>query len=325
MDIRWLLQNFSFLWSPVAFAACAGLAMAFIWLAFSPARPRGEVRQRLDGYLETDVVEDAAISQSFWSRALLPAVRVLLRAVGRLAPRGNVEKMQQALVQAGQPGGLTALDFFGVRVLLALLLAGGYFLLFGRNLSLLIAVRNVLAIGLVAYLLPSLWLRSRIRRRKNEIQRALPDALDMLSIGVEAGLAFESALFRVGDQWDNALTREFRRAVMEMRVGTGRDEALRRMAGRCGVPDLDTFVAVLVQSNQLGVSIAQVLNTQAAAMRVKQQQRAEELARQAGVKMVFPLVFCVFPAILIVLLGPSVQPLLRFFSSLIGGVGGGAP
>ncbi len=98
MDIAQLLRTFSFLWSPAAFAACAGLAMVFVWLAFSPVRPKGEVRQRLDGYLESDVVEDSAMGQSFWRRALLPVVRGLLHAVGRLAPKGNVDKMQQTLV-----------------------------------------------------------------------------------------------------------------------------------------------------------------------------------------------------------------------------------
>ncbi len=159
MDLAGLLQNLSFLWSPVAFAACAGVAITLVWLAFSPARPKGEVRQRLDGYLETDVVEEAALGQSVWRRVVLPAVRWMLHAAGRLAPKGNIEKLQQSLVQAGQPGGMNALDFIGLRLLLVVLAAGGYFILFGRNLSLLITVRNLLVIGLVVYFLPSLWLR----------------------------------------------------------------------------------------------------------------------------------------------------------------------
>jgi tight adherence protein C len=141
----------------------------------------------------------------------------------------------------------------------------------------------------------------------------------MLTIGVEAGLAFESALLRLGERWDNALTREFRRAVAEMRVGISRDEALARMADRTGVQELRSFVAILVQSNRLGVSIAQVLHTQAAEMRTKRRQRAEELARQASVKMVFPLVFLIFPAMFIVILGPAVPALISFFGRLGGG------
>ncbi|MFW6136308.1 MAG: type II secretion system F family protein, partial [Chloroflexota bacterium] len=158
----------------------------------------------------------------------------------------------------------------------------------------------------------------RVRSRQHEIARALPDALDMLSVGVEAGLAFESALLRVAEQWDNALTEEFRRAVREMRLGAGREEALRRMAERTGVEDLATFVAVLVQSTRLGVSIAQVLEAQAAQMRLKRRQRAEEQARKAGIKMIFPLVFLIFPAMFVVILGPSMPALLGFLGDFAG-------
>jgi tight adherence protein C len=159
----------------------------------------------------------------------------------------------------------------------------------------------------------------RVRRRKHDILRALPDALDMLTIGVEAGLAFETALLRVGERWDNPLTREFRRAVNEMRVGTPRDVALRRVVDRADVPELSTFIAVLIQSSQLGVSIAQVLHTQAAQMRVRRRQRAEELARQAGLKMVFVLLLFVFPAMLVVILGPSLPAFADFFDAIGGG------
>jgi tight adherence protein C len=218
------------------------------------------------------------------------------------------------LLQAGQPAGLTALDLLGLRLLLILSLGGGYFLTLGRALPFTAALRNALIAGGIGFFAPLYWLRSRVRRRKHSITRALPDALDMLTIGVEAGLAFESALIKVGDQWDNALTREFRRAVAEMRVGTQRDVALQRVAQRAGVPDLGTFVAVLIQSSQLGVSIAQVLHTQAAQMRIRRRQRAEELARKAGIKMIFPLACLIFPAMLVVILGPSIPTFISFFS-----------
>jgi tight adherence protein C len=128
----------------------------------------------------------------------------------------------------------------------------------------------------------------------------------------------------VAEQWQNALTEEFRRAVREMRLGSTREEALRRMADRAGVEPLGTFVAVLVQSTRLGVSISQVLHTQAAQMRIKRRQLAEEQAQQAGVKMVFPLVFLMFPSIFVIVLGPSVPSFLQLFGSMSGG-GVGVP
>ena len=197
---------------------------------------------------------------------------------------------------------------------------GGLYLVLARNSATVsVLLRNSLLIGIAGFFLPWLWLRSRARSRQHAISLALPDALDMLTIGVEAGLAFESALLRVGERWHNPLTLEFRRAVAEMRIGTPRDVALTRMAERSGVPELRSFVAVLIQSNQLGMSIAQVLHNQAADMRVKRRQRAEELARQASVKMVFPLVFLIFPALFVVILGPSIPALAGLLRQLGGG------
>jgi tight adherence protein C len=134
---------------------------------------------------------------------------------------------------------------------------------------------------------------------------------------VEAGLAFESALMRVSEKWHNPLTDEFRRTVGEMRVGTSREVALLRLAERCDVADLNTFVAILVQSSQLGVSISQVLHQQAAEMRLKRRQRAEELARQAGIKIMIPLGFLIFPALFVVILGPAVPTIASAFQGIM--------
>ena len=136
------------------------------------------------------------------------------------------------LWQAGSPMGLTVLDFTGLRLLCVVIFGAGFFFLMGRTLPFSTALRNALLVGALGFFAPLFWLRSQARRRQHEIRRALPDALDMLTIGVQAGLAFESALVRVGEKWDNALTREFRRVVAEMRVGTAREVALRRMADR---------------------------------------------------------------------------------------------
>ena len=180
-------------------------------------------------------------------------------------------------------------------------------------------MRAAAVAAVVGFQLPWYWLRSKAKKRQKAILRALPDALDMLTIGVEAGLAFESALLRVGEQWDNALTLELRRVVREMRMGTGRNEALRRLVDRTGVEDLSTFVAVLIQSSQLGVSIAHVLHSQAAQMREVRRQRAEELARQASVKIVVVLVFFIFPSLFIVILGPAVPQIMETLTMMAGG------
>lgn len=314
MDIAETIERYGPLWSPVTFAALLALATALAWMAFRPAAPRKDVASRLDDYLDRqDIIVEEQMRESFFRRALWPSLRSFLRFLARLLPHRDLTATQRQLQQAGNPGGLSAIDFYGIRVLAVLLLGGYIFLISVGSQETLLALRNAL-LGVVAgYLIPVYWLKTRVRRRKSQIFKALPDALDMLTIAVEAGLAFESAMIRVSEKWDNTLTREFRRAVAEMRVGMSREDALTRMAERCGVPELTTFVAVLVQSSQLGVSIAQVLHAQAADMRTKRRQRAEELAHQAGVKMVIPLALFILPALFVVILGPLVPRFLDIF------------
>lgn len=321
MEPATLLDTLSLLWSPLTVALLAGLAVLFVWLGLAPAPPRREVSQRLSEYLERgDIVVDEDFRKPFLTRAVWPALRGILRLLGRLLPTRNMERTRQQLEHAGNPGGLSVLDFYGIRVLLFIAMIGlGVLLMRGNSgQGVLGGLRVILLLAAVAYILPVYWLRGRINRRRSAVTRALPDALDMLTIGVEAGLAFESAMLRVGEKWDNLLTREFRRAVAEMRVGMSREEALTRMADRCDAPDLYSFVGVLVQSSQLGVSISSVLHGQADQMRERRRQRAEELARQAGIKMLIPLVMFIFPSMFVVILGPAIPQIMNAFRGLGG-------
>jgi tight adherence protein C len=147
------------------------------------------------------------------------------------------------------------------------------------------------------------------------IQRGLPDALDMLTICVEAGLAFESALQRVSDRWPGPLSDEFARSVAEIRLGVPRSQALRRMAARCSVTDVSSFVAVLVQADSMGTSIARVLHSQADQIRVLRRQRAEEKANKAPIKVMIPMVLFIFPALFVVILGPGAPTILEALGS----------
>jgi tight adherence protein C len=172
--------------------------------------------------------------------------------------------------------------------------------------------------GLGFYLLPTLWLSSQIRRRQTEIVKALPDALDLLTISVEAGLGFDAALSKVAEKWDNELSLAFNRVIQEIRVGKLRREALRDMAENMDVPDVTSFVAAIIQADQLGVSISKVLRIQSEQMRIRRRQRAEEKAHQAPVKMLFPMVFLIFPALFIILLGPAVLVVMN--SGVLGAI-----
>lgn len=319
MDAGSILTTYGSLWSPALFAGLLALTIGLVWMAFAPATPAKAVGERLEGYLERPgELGDAEMERSVITRVFLPLLRRLVHWLGRFAPRRSAAATTLQLVQAGEPLGLTYIDWFGLRLLVSLLLSAGVLVVALPRYGLPMAARYALMAGLVGFLLTALWLRSNVNRRKGKIRRALPDALDMLTIGVEAGLAFESALLRVGEKWDNPLTRELKRAVGEMRVGTAREVALQRMAERSGVEELYTFVAILVQSTQLGVSIAEVLHAQAAEVRAKRRMRVEELAKQAGVKMVFPLALLILPSMFVVILGPMVPPILEMFRAATG-------
>ena len=160
-------------------------------------------------------------------------------------------------------------------------------------------------------------LNSRINRRQDDVRKALPDALDLLTICVEAGLGFDGAMAKVTEKWENELSLAFSRVLREIQLGKLRREALRDMADRIDISEMTSFVAAIVQSEQLGVSMARVLRIQADQMRIRRRQRAEEKAQQAPIKMLFPMGVLIFPSLLIILLGPAAVQLL---TSAMGGM-----
>jgi tight adherence protein C len=173
----------------------------------------------------------------------------------------------------------------------------------------------------LGFYLPELALSSKIDRRQKEIRKAMPDALDLLTICVEAGLGFDGAMAKVYEKWDNELGRAFGRAIREVQLGKLRREALRDMADRMGIPEMTSFVAAVIQSEQLGVSLAKVLRIQSDQMRVKRRQLAEEEAHKAPIKMLIPMALLIFPSICIVLMTPAILMMAR--SALNGVLFGG--
>lgn len=306
-----LIEIINGAFAPAFFGILVAGAIVAIWMSLSPAGSPRAVTDRMTGMVDTTGAMNDELQTSFAQRLIVPVFHRFTGFLAGLMPQKNVDKLNTMLIQAGSPGSLTAMDFVGIRFVLAIGAGAGYFLIMGHNDPFFIAIRNSVIALFVGFMFPKLWLNQRIKQRKVAMRRALPDALDMLTIGVEAGLAFESALLRVGEQWDNPLTEEFRRAVSELRIGVPRNEALRHMAERNGVPELTTFIAVLIQSNMLGMSIAQVLHTQADQMRLKRRQMAEEQAHSATVKIVLVLVLFIFPAMFIVILGPIVPQMLE--------------
>ncbi|MEJ7762528.1 MAG: type II secretion system F family protein [Thermomicrobiales bacterium] len=291
-------------------------ACAFILVGMSRQRAAGgvDIEQRLATFGgRVDTLEDRELAESFSTRVIKPAIQKAALRLGRLTPASNLDKVKQRLTEAGNPSGLGAIEFNGLRFLLLISLGVGTFLLLslsgGGGTTILISA----SLGGFGFMLPGIWLSRKGKARKKEIVRALPDAIDLLTISVESGLGFDPALLRVAEKWDNALTREFARMLSEMRIGKSKREALREMADRCGIDDLSVFVSSVIQADQLGVAIAQVLRIQSEAMRMRRRQRAEEAAHKAPIKMLFPMVFLIFPALYVIILGPAVPQIVEAF------------
>jgi tight adherence protein C len=265
-------------------------------------------------------LEEIELSQPFSERILLPVARKLGEFVTRFTPQASLQSIQHQLDLAGNPKGVDPTLFYIAR----LAAAGGFtaatfFLTFiappdsmfafsaGPAKAMLMAV----GMGVFGFFLPTLLLKSRITRRQDLITKAMPDALDLLTVCVEAGLGFDQAMSKVCEKWENELSMAFERVINEIRLGKLRREALRDMSDRMDVADMTSFVAAIIQADQLGVSIGKVLRIQSEQMRIKRRQRAEKKAHEAPVKMLIPMVFLIFPSIYIVLLGPSVIQIMK--------------
>ena len=250
---------------------------------------------------EVATIEDIELSLSFSDRVIVPTMQRLSESIARFAPQSLLEQTQRQLEISGKT--LSASEFWLITIVSFVLLAGlGWFV--ARNDP----DRQLLFIGsgaLVGIVLPRYWLTSAISRRKEDVIKKLPDALDLMTICVDAGLTFDGAMAKVKEKWDDPLANEFGRVIYEMQLGKTRRDALKDMTYRLDVPDVQSFIASVLQADQLGVSIGKVLRIQSDQMRVRRRQRAEEKAQQAPIKMLFPMVFLIFPSMFIVLLGPA--------------------
>ncbi|GIV97397.1 MAG: type II secretion system protein [Herpetosiphonaceae bacterium] len=269
---------------------------------------------RLSQYTErTMTLEELELQLPFRERVLIPLATRVLTKLGNLASPGKQsEKLRQNLMMAGNPGNLTPTMFMGIRMVSGLVIGGLFVLITLKAGMEPIQIVMYSGIGLLlGFLVPAMWLGSQIKKRKKAILKALPDALDLLTISVEAGLGFDLALQRVAEKWDNELCREFRRVLSDLQLGMPHREALRALVTRTGVDDVATFVAAVIQAQQLGVSMGKILKIQSDQLRLRRRQRAEEQAQKAPVKMLFPMVFLIFPAMFVVILGPAIPRLMK--------------
>jgi tight adherence protein C len=263
-------------------------------------------------------LEEIELSQHFYERIVLPIFNSVGQLASRFTPQATLESTTKRLETAGNPMSIDPAFFLAMRFVLAVVFGGGLFLVFmisGRNWLSGLGISALFMI--IGYMFPSMWLSSRIGARQKSVFRAMPDALDLLTICVEAGLGFDSAMKKVHEKWEDELALEFGRVLQEINLGKLRREALKDMSERLQVSELTSFVAAVIQSEQLGVSMAKVLRIQSDQMRVRRRQMAEEEAHRAPIKMIFPIALLIFPSILMILLGPAA---LLLITSPMGGL-----
>ena len=258
-------------------------------------------------------LEEIELSQPFSERVIIPIVRRLGEFSARFTPQKAIQDTARRLELAGNPWPIDAATFLAIRFILAVVL-GGFLVAVVLISPPSNPTDNFLYIGgatFAGFYLPHLMLTSRITRRQKEIRKAMPDALDLLTICVEAGLGFDAAMSKVSEKWDNELSLAFARTIREVQLGKVRRDALKDMSDRLGIPEMTSFVAAIVQSEQLGVSMAKVLRIQSDQMRVKRRQRAEEEAHKAPIKMIIPMALLIFPTIMIIILTPAALQIMN--------------
>ena len=297
---------------PIVIAAVAAGAILLIFVGLAGSSPVDPVQARLTqlGSMTAKNLEELELQAPFIERTLRPLASRLSNSVSRITSTSFSDRTEKRLALAGNPGDLRVADWLGIKAIGAIVGGILFFLLFVVlglfKFPLPIAGLLTLVGVMFGYTIPEFWLGGRVRKRQKAILMMIPDSLDLLTISVRAGLGFDAALGRVVEKLKGPLSDEFRRALAEVRVGKARREALRDIVPRTEVQPLTNFIGAIIQAEQLGVSISKVLQVQSEQLRIERRQRAEEQAAKAPIKMLFPLVGCIFPSLFIVILGPAI-------------------
>ena len=300
--------------APIALviAGVAALAIILIAVGLAGGAPVDPVQARLTqlGTMQAKNLEELELQAPVFDRTIRPLALRLSGFVARVASTSFTQQTEKNLALAGNPGDLRVTDWLGIKAVGAIVGVVVFFglFVFPALLSVPVPINfAMLLVGLMfGYTIPEFWLGGRVRARQKAILLQIPDALDLLTISVRAGLGFDGALGKVVEKLKGPLTDEFRRALAEIRVGKARRDALRDIIPRTEVPALTNFIGAVIQAEQLGVSISKVLQVQSEQLRIERRQRAEEMAAKAPIKMLFPLVGCIFPSLFIVILGPAI-------------------
>ncbi|HEU4673415.1 MAG TPA: type II secretion system F family protein [Candidatus Limnocylindrales bacterium] len=306
---------------PIIVAAVMAGAVLLIFIGLTSGSSVDPVQARLTqlGTMQAKNLEELELQQPFLERTLKPFATRMSGTVSRFTSQSFAATTEKRLALAGNPGEMRVSDWLGIKSVAAVVGA-----VIGALLGLLLLKGGIMlvvgaAVGLAfGWTIPEFWLGGRVKKRQKAILLMIPDSLDLLTISVRAGLGFDAALGKVVEKLKGPLSDEFRRALAEVRVGKARRDALRDIIPRTEVPALTNFIGAIIQAEQLGVSVSKVLQVQSEQLRIERRQRAEEQAAKAPIKMLFPLVGCIFPSLFIVILGPAIILIVK-------NLGGGTP
>ncbi|KUO51463.1 MAG: hypothetical protein APF76_13955 [Desulfitibacter sp. BRH_c19] len=281
-------------------------------------RKKRTLKLRLEKIGETSKENELnELNKPLRERVLKPLFETTSAQLGKLLPQQGKDNLEKKLILAGNPGNLGPSEFISIQIGLCLILGiGGSFLIHFLNYENMRVLVGGLVLTIVGYNLPKLYLKTKTEKRQKEIQRNLPDVIDLLTVSVEAGLGFDSAIAKVTTKVKGEIAKEFTVVLNEIKMGKSRRNALKDLVYRTQVDDLSNFIGAVVQADQLGVSMGNMLRIQSGQMRVNRRQRAEEKAMKAPIKMLFPMVFFIFPCIFIVLLGPALINLMKMFLNM---------
>lgn len=271
------------------------------------------MKETAEGLRRQEALEDE-LSKPFFERIIKPVLELIAASIGKAMPAKKKVGLQKKLTMAGNPGSLTPSEFLVVQYAFTLGIPICVLLFtLPLNWSLTPVIFGMAMGACAGFLIPEYFLKMRANQRREEIQDNLPDVLDLLTVSVEAGLGFDAALVKVVEKIKGVVSQEFGRLLQEIKMGKPRRDALRDLGVRSGTDDMISFVGSIIQADQLGVSIGNVLRLQSEQMRQKRRQRAEERALKAPVKMLIPLILFIFPTIFIVVLGPAALEIMNTF------------
>jgi tight adherence protein C len=273
---------------------------------------------------ETVDLEKLELSQPFTERIIYPVARKLGELAIRFTPQNALQSISKKLELAGASQQFDPSLFLFAQLFCAVLFGGLIMLVFSVKEDPMPPSQSILyglGFAIIGYFFPQLYISSKITSRQKNIRKAMPDALDLLTICVEAGLGFDAAMAKVSEKWQTELSLSLARVIQEVQLGKLRREAMRDMAERIGIPEMTSFVAAVIQSEQLGVSMAKVLHIQADQMRIKRRQHAEEEAHKAPLKMLIPMGLLIFPALMVTLMTPAALRLIHSGVGQMFGIG----